>query len=121
MTFPVPSGERRRIFFVLCVLAALGVIAIIFATTGHADVLALPMQSNGWSVCQGGVCQWGSGALPSPNIRHVPQPQTDEEKAAAEKADREWVRECDPKLVRDHLGVKRYQYAKTGCEFGSPE
>ena len=50
MTFPVPSGERRRIFFVLCVLAALGVIAIILATAGHADVLALPMQSNGWSV-----------------------------------------------------------------------
>jgi hypothetical protein len=53
----------------------------------------------------------------------VPQPQTDEEKAAAEKADREWVRECDPKLVRDHLalGVKRYVYSKPGCEFGSPE
>jgi len=121
MTFPVLSGERRRIWFVLIALAALGIIAFVVATAGHADVLAIPMNNNGWSVCQGGICQWGTGALPNPNIRHVPQPQTEEEKKAARGADEQWQHDCQPTLVRDHYGVKRYQYSKVGCEFGSPE
>ena len=89
-----------------------------FADAGNG-VLAIPMTNNGYSVCQGGVCVWGEGDLPNPNIRHVPQPETEADKAAAAERDRKWVEDCHPKLIRDPLGVMRYEYMVPGCEYGS--
>lgn len=100
------------------------VAALVGAALTHnanAGVLALPQTPNGYSICQGGICVWGEGSLPNPYIRHVPEPQTEAEKAEAARRDHEWMLACEPKLIRDRYGVMRYAYSKPGCEFGSPE
>jgi hypothetical protein len=86
--------------------------------SAHSAVLALPTTDSGYSVCSGGVCQWGTGALPNPYIRQVPQPETAEERAAAAERERAWVERCHPVIVPDKFGVGRYQYSAAGCEFG---
>ena len=126
---PEPLYQRRPFVSVTATLVFIVVVAILLCALGQAffkparanDVVAYPTNSAGWSVCQGGMCVWGDGAPPNPYVRAVPQPETQADKDAAAERDREWVKACDPKLVRDHYGVKRYQYAKLGCEFGSPE
>jgi hypothetical protein len=82
------------------------------------DVIAIPTTENGYSVCGGGVCQWGSGALPRAGIYSVPQPQSFDDVEAAEKHFQEWTARCQPKVVFDEYGVGRYTYARRGCEFG---
>ena len=124
MTFPIPSGERRRIFDVLCFLAFIGavalIVAVLFATKpARADVLSLPGSNSGWSVCGYGVCQWGDGSLPDPHIIHVPQPTSAADIEAQQRRIKEWEVECGVKYVRDQYGVMRYTYNAPGCEFGS--
>ncbi len=75
------------------------------------DAVANPQSNAGWNVCQNGVCTWGEGPLPNPNIRIVPP----------RNSDGGWDKQCDPKAVRDRYGVQRYVYSKPGCEFGTPE
>lgn len=126
---PEPLYQRRPLVSVTATLVFIVVAAILFCALGQAffkpahanDVIAYPTNTAGWSVCSGGVCAWGEGALPSPNIRQVPQPESQADKDAAAERDRQWVKACDPKLVRDRYGVMHYQYVKAGCEFGSPE
>jgi hypothetical protein len=59
--------------------------------------------------------------LEDPNIRKVPQPGNDAERARAIEQDRRWVARCRPTLRQDRYGVPRYQYARPGCEFGVGE
>ena len=127
MTFPVPSGERRRIFWAaLCVMAFLGAFAFVVAMLGfsfvkpagaQAAVIAIPMSNSGFSTCAGGTCIWGS--LTNSHIRQVPQPLSDEDVKAQQEHDKKWVAECEPKPVRDRYGVMRFTYNAPGCEFGS--
>ena len=48
----------------------------------------------------------------------MPQPQSAEERAAAEARDRRWVARCRPAIRQDHYGMPRYSYAAPGCEYG---
>ena len=126
---PEPLYQRRPLVSVTATLVFIVVVAILLCALGQAffkpahanDVIAYPTNPSGWSVCQGGVCAWGNGSLPNPNIREVPQSESQEDKDAVAERDRQWVKACDPKLIRDRYGVKRYTYSKPGCEFGSPE
>ena len=53
-----------------------------------------------------------------PHIIAVPQPQSAEERAAAEARDRRWVERCRPAIRQDQYGMPRYSYAAQGCEYG---
>lgn len=50
-------------------------------------------------------------------IIHVP-PSLDSD---AERRIHQWELFCEPKIVVDMSGVRRYVYAKTGCEYGRTE
>jgi hypothetical protein len=125
MTFPLPFGERRRLFVALCSLAFVGAVAFVVAMLfsakpSHAEVLALPGSNSGWSVCSYGACRWGDESSPIfPHIIHVPQPISQPDIDAQEQRVKEWEAECGVKFVRDHYGVMRYTYNTPGCEFGS--
>jgi hypothetical protein len=123
----VPLYQRRPLVTVILTLALIVAAAIVLCAVFAPkpvkanDVMTyLTGNGSGWSVCNGGVCVWGNGSLPSPNIRNIPQPELQEDKDAVAARDRDWAKACDPKPVRDRYGVMRYQYAKEGCEFGSP-
>jgi hypothetical protein len=62
------------------------------------------------------VGQWGPGG--DPNVRAVPKPLDDEDKAQAAARERKWLAQCQPLLRRDPYGVARYIYAARGCEYG---
>lgn len=127
MTFPLPSGELRRLFLALCFIAFLGVAALTVAmlsaiNPARAEVLALPGSNSGWSMCSHGACLWGESSLSSdPRVIHVPQPTSEADIKARDERIKKWETDCDVKLVRGQYGVMRYTYAKKGCEFGSPE
>lgn len=54
----------------------------------------------------------------SAKIIRVPGAFTDSERTALAERDARWLEYCKPELVIDELGVSRYQYARSGCEFG---
>ena len=62
------------------------------------------------------VGQWGSGG--DANVRGVPKPLGDEERAQAAARERRWLAKCEPVIERDRFGVARYHYAARGCEYG---
>ncbi len=77
-----------------------------------------------------GSCVRGAGALDcvtrfgapqDPYVRSVPQPLGDDEKALAERRDRQWMDRCRPVIRQDRYGIARYRYAAPGCEFGVVE
>ena len=120
-----PLYQHRPLATVILTLLGILLAAIILSVflkpdrPAHAnDVIAYPTNPAGWSVCQGGVCEWGNGALPNPNIRAVPQPESQADKDAADAREREWVQRCNPTITFDHFGVRRYIYNHDGCEFG---
>lgn len=65
-------------------------------------------------------CYWGLAMIicgqplsADPRIIHIPQDRViNEEREAA------WVKRCNPRIVRDALGVGRYVYSAPGCEYG---
>jgi hypothetical protein len=57
----------------------------------------------------------GSG---NPYIIQVPQPISDEDRAAAAAREKRWVERCQPLILQDRYGVPRYDYAAPGCEYG---
>ena len=92
------------------ILAA--IILVIAIVAAHADGMVTCGFLPG-----NGTCIWRDG-VGDPYIRQVPQPQTDEEKAASAERERQWVARCHPTIVPDKYGVGRYQYVAAGCEFG---
>ena len=60
--------------------------------------------------------QWGPTG--DPNVRTVPKPLGEEEKAQAAARERRWLAQCQPEIRRDPYGVARYIYAARGCEYG---
>jgi hypothetical protein len=65
------------------------------------------------------VTLWGPAG--DPNVRLVPQPLSEAEKARVLAHERRWLARCHPVLAHDRYGVSRYQYAAPGCEFGVGE
>lgn len=65
------------------------------------------------------VSRWAPAG--DPNIRPVPQPDTQAARARAKARERRWVDRCQPVIKQDRYGVPRYHYAMPGCEFGVGE
>lgn len=63
-------------------------------------------------------CVAAKGGRSNPHIIKVPEPVSDEERAAAEARDRRWTARCRPQVRQDGYGVPRYVYAAQGCEYG---
>jgi hypothetical protein len=119
MTY-IPHHKRgiltggQKLALGMALLALLCAILSMFTGPAHADTFVYE-RAPGYFRCTRGVgCEWGNGAPPQYNVRHVDPVDNDE-------ADQRWLEECQPKLTRDKLGVMRYLYAKPGCEYGSPE
>jgi hypothetical protein len=62
------------------------------------------------------VARWGLAG--DPNVRRVPQANSETEKARAAERDHKWLSRCRPVIQQDAYGVPRYHYAAVGCEFG---
>ena len=59
--------------------------------------------------------------ITNPHIRQVPEIRGEREIAEADERDRRWVARCRPIARHDAYGVKHYQYAAAGCEYGRYE
>lgn len=73
--------------------------------------------------CYAGTCTYTWGKAPemsgTAKILRVPEPATDEERAAFAERDREWQHICQPVLVLDRYGMTRYTYGPY-CPNGVP-
>ena len=116
----------RRIFPLAVWLAALIVLALSMThTPARPDPAKNGASDDGVEVttCLGGrhgascVTTFRSGRV-NPHIINVPQPQSAEDRAAAEARDRRWVERCRPTIRQDQHGMPRYVYAAQGCEYG---
>jgi hypothetical protein len=59
--------------------------------------------------------------LVNPYVILVPPPQTDRDVADVASRDRLWQARCRPVIRQDVQGVRRYQYAAPGCDYGKYE
>ena len=59
--------------------------------------------------------------LVNPHIISVPPPQGEKDVADAASRDRLWQARCRPVIRQDQHGVRRYQYAAAGCDYGKYE
>jgi len=59
--------------------------------------------------------------ITDPNVRQIPEVRGERELAEAAERDRRWVARCRPIARHDAYGVKRYEYAAAGCEYGRYE
>lgn len=82
-----------------------------------------PVKADGVAVggCVGSrysiTCATRWGAYSDPYVRLVPT-QTEAEKALSADRERKWQARCRPAVFQDIYGVRRYEYAAPGCEFG---
>lgn len=65
-----------------------------------------------------GTCVRVFGGGGNPHIRTIAEPRTDQERAESAQRERLWVARCKPQMTVDGMGVQRYAYAASGCEFG---
>ncbi len=59
--------------------------------------------------------------LTNPYVIHVPPPQNEKDVADLAARQRLWQARCRPVIHQDQYGVRRYQYAAPGCEYGRYE
>jgi hypothetical protein len=59
--------------------------------------------------------------LANPYIIHVPPPATEKDVADIAARERLWQARCRPIIRQDAHGVRRYQYAVAGCDYGKYE
>ena len=59
--------------------------------------------------------------ITDPHIRQAPEIRGEREIAEADERDRQWVARCRPIARHDAYGVKRYEYAAAGCQYGRYE
>lgn len=59
--------------------------------------------------------------LVNPHIIQVPPPQNEKDVADIAARDRLWQARCRPVIRQDASGVRRYQYAAAGCDYGKYE
>jgi len=61
--------------------------------------------------------QWRYGA----SSQYLPWKVDARETAASAERERKWLARCRPVAKEDALGISRYVYAASGCEFGKIE
>jgi hypothetical protein len=66
------------------------------------------------------ITQYREGII-NPHVRQVPEIRGERETAEADERDRRWTARCRPTVRHDAYGVKRYEYAAAGCEYGRSE
>lgn len=59
--------------------------------------------------------------LANPYIIHVPPPANEKDVADIAARERLWQARCRPVIRQDAHGVRRYQYAAAGCDYGKYE
>jgi hypothetical protein len=59
--------------------------------------------------------------LTNPYLIHVPPPQNEKDVADVAARERLWQARCRPIIRQDVQGVRRYQYAAAGCDYGRYE
>jgi hypothetical protein len=59
--------------------------------------------------------------LTNPYVLHVPPPQNERDVADLAARERLWQARCKPIIRQDVNGVRRYQYAAPGCDYGKYE
>ena len=59
--------------------------------------------------------------LTNPYIINVPPPQNEKDVADLAARERLWQARCKPVIRQDVHGVRRYQYAAPGCDYGKYE
>jgi len=59
--------------------------------------------------------------LTNPYVIHVPPPQNEKDVADIAARERLWQARCRPIIRQDVQGVRRYQYAAAGCDYGKYE
>jgi hypothetical protein len=59
--------------------------------------------------------------LTNPYVIHVPPPQNEKDVADLAARERLWQARCKPVIKQDVHGVRRYQYAAPGCDYGKYE
>jgi hypothetical protein len=59
--------------------------------------------------------------LTNPYVIHVPPPQNEKDVADLVARERLWQARCKPVIRQDVHGVRRYQYAAAGCDYGKYE
>jgi len=59
--------------------------------------------------------------LTNPYVIHVPPPQNEKDVADLAARERLWQARCKPVIRQDVHGVRRYQYAAAGCDYGKFE
>jgi hypothetical protein len=59
--------------------------------------------------------------LTNPYVIHVPPPQNEKDVADLAARERLWQARCKPVIRQDVHGLRRYQYAAPGCDYGKYE
>lgn len=59
--------------------------------------------------------------LTNPYVIHIPPPQNEKDVADLAVRERQWQARCRPVIKQDVHGVRRYQYAAPGCDYGKYE
>lgn len=83
-------------------------------------LLTSPASAGSFSCIHTGMlttCNWGGGSG-IPRIIHVPQPQSDEDRAETQARVEKWEAFCKPAPTIDRYGVTRYVYTHDGCDLG---
>ena len=110
----------RRAVVIAIAIAALELAGAFVAFKAMADgaMTTSCVRSYGAATC---TTRWRYGPLGDPYARQVGALDAGREEAEAIERDRKWRARCRPVVVHDELGVSRYRYAATGCEFGRTE
>ena len=96
-----------------------------FAASCLIAMFASPAQADGWrnttclytagaSTC---TTQWRYGV----SSQYLPWKVDVRETVASAERERKWLARCRPIAREDALGITRYVYAGSGCEFGKTE
>lgn len=90
-----------------------------------SSITSLPALADGW---RNTTCMHVTGALSCTtqwrhgvSSQHLPWLVDARETAAAAERERKWLARCRPIAKQDALGISRYSYAASGCEFGKTE
>lgn len=111
-----------------CARTGRGAVASCLAVTACIIVIGhSPARADGvfTDSCVGGASFSCAGVwrdqIANPHLIHVAPPSSEEDIEAAAERDRRWVAHCRPVIKQDRYGVRRYQYAAPGCEYGKYE
>jgi hypothetical protein len=115
----VSNSSRARKLFSACwpiaTIAGVLTLSAVTSATAADDYIRIDSCFGGWHSSQC-ITRWAPTG--DANIRTVPEPKTEEEKAHAVERDHRWLQRCRPIVAQDRYGVPRYRYAAAGCDLG---